>query len=336
MRRRPCSHAWRSRAGLALLTLGPLFAASVGSAQAGASDQATLFLLLPVGARSVGIGNATTSASGTTDAVWWNPSGIGGIRGRDASLHHSQSVLGTGDAMSVAWGSSTLGVLAVSANLLDFGDEIPAVDAHGNVVGKILPRNLALVGTYAMQFGTRFRTGISYKLVQFRFDCDGLCPTLPSVQSSARALDVGAQYDLGKAAPITLGAVVRNIGLRLQKQDGEESDQLPTRMQVGALARYVVPKEFANDAEIRIAADLVDEFPLGHPLPRVGGEFIWESRAFVRAGYVVESADTESGGPTLGLGFVVGRLVIDFARVFGGLSADAGQAPTYLSLRLTF
>ena len=38
----------------------------------------------------------------------------------------------------------------------------------------------------------------------------------------------------------------------------------------------------------------------------------------------------------LGIGFVVRRLTIDFARSFSGLSADAGQAPTYLSLRVRF
>ena len=60
----------------------------------------------------------------------------------------------------------------------------------------------------------------------------------------------------------------------------------------------------------------------------------WEGA--VISPHVLSSGSTESGGPTLGLGFVAGRLVIDFARVFAGLSADAGQAPTYLSLRLTF
>jgi hypothetical protein len=57
---------------------------------------------------------------------------------------------------------------------------------------------------------------------------------------------------------------------------------------------------------------------------------------FIRGGYVVESADTEAGGASLGIGFVVRRLTIDFARSFSGLSADAGQAPTYLSLSVMF
>ncbi len=308
----------------------------LAAAQSGLADQAALFLLLPVTARAVGFGHAMTAASGTGESVWWNPAGIASIKRGDASLHHSQSVIGRSEALSVSSGSSVLGVVALSANVLDFGGEIPAVDNQGNVVGKILPRNIALVGTYATEIGSRFRTGVSYKIVQFRFDCEGLCPSIPTKQASTSAVDFGAQFDLPTKIPISIGASLRNLGVRLQINDSPQSDPLPTRLQVGALAHYMIPKTYAEDAEVRLGIDVIDELPVGRPLPRVGGEFVWEKRAFLRAGFVFEPKGSESGGPTLGLGFLVGRLVIDFARVFTGLSADAGQAPTYLSLRLTF
>lgn len=305
-------------------------------AQGRLADQAALFLLLPVSARAVGFGHAMTAASGSGEGVWWNPAGIASVKRGDASLHHSQSVIGTSEAITVSAGTSLLGVLALSANVLDFGGEIPAVDNQGNVVGKILPRNLAVVGTYATQIGRRFRTGVSYKIVQFRFDCEGLCPSIPTKQASTTALDLGVQFDLPTKVPVSIGASLRNLGVRLQINDSPQSDPLPTRLQIGALAHYRIPKAYANDAEVRFALDVIDELPVGRPLPRMGGEFVWEKRAFLRAGYVFESDDAESGGPTLGLGFVAGRLVIDFARVFTGLSADAGQAPTYISLRVGF
>ncbi len=305
-------------------------------AQSGLADQAALFLLLPVSARAVGMGQSMMAANGSGDGVWWNPAGIATVRRGDAALHHSQSVIGTSEALTVTAASSLLGVFALSANILDFGGEIPAADNQGNVVGKILPRNLALVGTYASTIGRRMRAGVSYKLVQFRFDCEGLCPSLPTKQSSTSAFDLGAQFDLPTKLPITIGAAIRNVGVDLQINDSPQSDPLPTRLQIGATAKYVIPKEYADDAELLISADVIDEVPVGKPLPRFGGEFVWEKRAFLRAGYVFSSGSTESGGPTLGIGFVARRLVIDFARVFAGLSADAGQAPTYLSLRLSF
>lgn len=282
------------------------------------------------------MGQAMMASNGTGDGVWWNPSGIATISRGDAALHHSQSVIGTSETLTLTAASTLLGVAAFSANILDFGGDIPAVDNQGNVVGKILPRNIALVGTYARGIGRRVRAGMSYKLVQFRFDCEGLCPTLPNTQSSTSALDFGSQVDLPTPIPVTVGVAVRNVEVPFKQAEPDESDRLPTRIQLGASARYAIPKQYADDAEVRISADVIDELPVSNPLPRVGGEFAWEKRAFLRAGYLFSSGTSESGGPTLGIGFVARRLVIDFARVFSGLSADAGQAPTYLSLRVTF
>lgn len=317
-----------------MTTLGGVAPASL-AAQSGLADQASLFLLLPISARGVGMGQAMMASQGSGDGVWWNPAGIATVRRGDAALHHSQSVIGTSETLTVTAASSLLGVAAISANILDFGGDIPAVDNQGNVVGKILPRNIALVTSYARRIGSRARAGLSYKLVQFRFDCEGLCPTLPTTQSSTSALDVGSQVDLPTPIPVTLGVALRNARIPFRNGD-DESDPLPTRIQIGASARYAIPKAYANDAEVSISADVIDEVPVGNPLPRLGGEFAWEKRAFLRAGYLFSSGSSESGGPTLGIGFVARRLVIDFARVFSGLSADAGQAPTYLSLRVTF
>jgi hypothetical protein len=44
------------------------------SARAQSASEAALFLLLPVGARSVGMGNAIIHRQ-TTEAIWWNPPG---------------------------------------------------------------------------------------------------------------------------------------------------------------------------------------------------------------------------------------------------------------------
>ncbi len=336
MRHRPSNRGQIAGALFTLLTVLGGTSPARANAQGGLADQAALFLLLPVGARAVGMGTAMAAMSGSTDNVWWNPSGIASIAKRDASLHHSQSIFGRGDALSFAMASSSLGVVALSANILDYGGEIPALDNQGTQVGTILPRNVAVVATYATEIGSRVRGGVSYKLVQFRFDCRGQCPDLPTSEASTSALDVGAQWDVPSRLPVTLGAVIRNIGVRLQVKDNPQADPLPTRLQVGAVARYAIPKTVTPDAEVRFSMDVIDELPLKNPLPRFGAEFGWEKRAFVRAGYVVEGKNTESGGPSLGLGFVAGRFVIDFARVFTGLSVDAGQAPTHLSLRVTF
>jgi hypothetical protein len=319
-------------------TIGALAAGSwavPADAQSGVAEEAALFLLLPVGARSVAIGTATAAASGTTEAVWWNPAGIANLRRRNAALHHGQTIAGTTDAISLTVSSSLLGVVALSAGILDYGRQ-PVRDEFGNHIGDVFPRDVALVFTYGTEIGTRFRTGLSYKFVQTRFDCSGRCPDIPTTAASTSAIDAGVQADFGARSTFTIGAAVRNMGVRLQVEDSPQSDPLPTRLQVGASYRFIPPPPYDQEAELRFSADLIDEVRVGRPLPRIGAELMWQKRAFVRGGYIFEASDTESGGPSFGLGYATERIGVDLARIFTGLSADAGQAPTYLSLRVMF
>ncbi|MGQ0648155.1 MAG: PorV/PorQ family protein [Gemmatimonadaceae bacterium] len=298
-----------------------------------AAQDATLFLLLPVGARSAGLGHATAAASGSSEAVWWNPAGLASIRRGEASLNHSQSLIGTGDALVVALGTP-IGVVALSANLLDYGGgDVTGPDSVPS--GQLFPRNVALVATHAASIGKGIRVGASYKLLQFRFDCSGECPSLPTTLASTSAFDLGVQYDLPTKLPIHLGAAVRNLGVRLREEDQDE-DALPTRIQVGAMVDYKLPKTLAENARFAVSVDVIDEPRVRRPLPRAGAEFVWDDAVFLRGGYVMEARDTEAGGASLGIGFAVRRLTIDFARNFSGLSADAGQPPAYLSLRIAF
>src|SRR5918993_5829918 len=87
---------------------------SVARAQTGLAQDGALFLLLPVGARSVGLGQAVVADRSGSESVWWNPSAIGAATRREAAIHHSQSVAGTGDAVTIVVPSSVLGVLALS------------------------------------------------------------------------------------------------------------------------------------------------------------------------------------------------------------------------------
>src|SRR5215216_6608272 len=105
----------------ALLSGMPL--AGVARAQTGPAQEGALFLLLPVGARSVGLGQAVVADRPGSEAVWWNPAAIGAATKREAAIHHSQSVAGTNDAVTILVPSSLLGVLALSVNIFDYGEQ---------------------------------------------------------------------------------------------------------------------------------------------------------------------------------------------------------------------
>jgi hypothetical protein len=316
--------------------LAPL--AEVARAQTGLAQEGALFLLLPVGARSVALGQAVVADRPGSEAVWWNPSAIGAATKREAAIHHSQSVAGTGDAVTILVPSSLLGVLALSVNIFDYGEQEANSDGTTDGAGgTIIPRSFVYAATYATSLGNYVTAGITYKLVQFRIDCTGPCPPDISFSATTSAIDVGAQFMVTKSAPFIIGVSARNlVGIKLQVNDSPQSDRLPQRLQVGVQYRLTVPPKLAPETTIRLAADLADEAKLGDPAPRFGADVAFRERFHVRAGYVFEASKSEAGGPSIGVGLAAGNLVFDVGRMLSGLSADAGKAPTYLSLRYLF
>lgn len=328
MKRRPSRcWAWYVHAALMQALLAPL-----ALAQDEASAEGATFLLRPLGARAVGLGGAVIARQDGSESVWWNPAALAALARREVTLHHAQDFFATTDALALILPSRLLGVIGFAAEVQDYGEQENTVGPDPPL-GTTLSRSFIISGTYATTIGRILRSGLGFKVVQLRFDCTGSCDVPTSVAQTV-ALDAGLQADLGRR--LTLGASVRNLGFPLQVEDSDQSDPLPKRMQFGAMYRYPLPDRLTDDAQLNVMADVIADLDLERPLPRVGAEFVWEGRAFLRGGYLFERAESEAGGPSLGLGLVSGSVQIDIARVFTGFSADAGQAPTFLSIRLQF
>ena len=321
----------RARAAL-LIAVASALSSSVAGAQRVVMDEGALDLLLPTGARAVALGQATMAVAGTTESVWGNPSGLARMRGTSAAIHHSQSIGGTADAVAVIAHSRVLGSFGVSASLRDFGSSTNA-DESGTEGGTILPRSLIYAATYAASV-ERLNVGLSYKLVQWRIDCSGPCTGETGLMASTSALDAGAQLSLDPALPLTLGASVRNLGLKVQVNDEPQSDDLPSRLQAGLELRVPGLDEIAGGAELRVSADMVSELRRMDMSPRVGAEIGWQRKIHVRGGYASKAGGF--GGPSLGVGYEAGSLAIDFARLFDEVSSMTGNEPTYLSVRYRF
>ena len=186
----------RCNRGVALAVALVAAVARFAHGQTGLAQEGALFLLLPVGARSVGMGQAVVADRPGSESVWWNPAAIGAATRREAAIHHSQSVAGTGDAVTVVIPSSLLGVLALSVNIFDYGEQQsnpdPTVPVEGGG-GTIIPRSFIYAATYATSLGSYVTAGLTYKLVQFRIDCTGPCPDI-AFAATTSALDLGAQF----------------------------------------------------------------------------------------------------------------------------------------------
>jgi hypothetical protein len=303
-----------------------------GQTQTG--SEGSLFLLLPTGAQAVGMGQAMVAAQPGSEGIWWNPASIAGQDKRELAIHHSKTVAGVGDALSFVLPTRSYGTAALSLNILNIGEQ-QVTDEFGTIVGLILPRDVVLAGTYAAAFTKRLSAGLNYKVVQLRVDCSGECSSVGAQVQSSRALDVGTQYQLRAGAPLTFGAAIRNLGGRLNSRQTNERDPLPTQVEVGAMYRLRFLDHYVKDTELRAAGSFVNSRSFGGKSVRFGTDVMYQGRVHLRAGYVGHDRRGNASA-SLGFGLQSDSFAFDIARTFGGLPADNGQAPVYVSLRYLF
>jgi hypothetical protein len=310
-----------------------LAAAGPARGQNSSTSDGALFLLLPIGAHAVGMGQAMVAEHAGSEGVWWNPSSIARQSKREIAIHHSQTIAATGDAISYVHPIRRLGSVAISIDILNF-DEQQITDPGGTPIGVFLPRNIVLAGTYGAAIGRRLSAGATYKLIQYRVDCSGQCSNVSTFSATSSAADLGAQYEVSSRTPLTIGIAVRNVGTRLRVSDTDPADDLPTRLEAGG--SYVLPyiSRIVAETEVRVAGAVVTTRTFDEPAVRLGAEMTYQKNVHLRAGYVARDAD--GAAAALGFGLGSGRLVFDIARTFGGLSADSGETPTYFSLRYLF
>jgi hypothetical protein len=314
-----------------LVFAGTFFLSTAAPAQ-NTSDGA-LFLLLPVGAQTVGMAQATVAERLGSEAVWSNPAGIARLEKKEAAIHHSETVAARGDVITILAPKKHLGAFAVSVNLLDFGNQ-QITDPGGTPIGLVLPRNILFAGTFGAAIGKNASVGMSYKRLQYRVDCSGQCANVSTFSATSSAVDFGAQYDIPGKNPVRLGAAIRNIGTKLQVNDSEQADPLPTRIEAGISYQLSSIAKYVSDVDVRVAADVVATKTADDPSARLGVDVTYQKTVHLRGGYIAN--DTDGANAAVGFGLGTGRLLFDIARTFGGLSEDAGKTPTYVSLRFVF
>jgi hypothetical protein len=92
---------------------------------------------------------------------------------------------------------------------------------------------------------------------------------------------------------------------------------------------------YLKDTELRAAGSYINTREFGGKSVRVGTDVTYQGKLHLRAGFVGHDRRGDSSA-SLGFGLQSGGFVFDIARTFGGLPAESGQAPVYVSLRYLF
>jgi opacity protein-like surface antigen len=274
-------------------------------------------LLIPVGARSLGMNGAYIAGISGIEAVYYNPAGLK-TSSEDINTMFSYMKYIADIGMTYASVSSNfgeLGAFALSLKSLDIGD-IPITttrDPYGT--GEFFSPTLLVAGfTYSRNLSDNLFAGFNTNIVYEK---------ILETSASGVSFDFGFQYkNLGEINGFNLGAVLRNLGPQM-KYDG--SDLLRTagdtsgygerRIYKIDAAGFDLPMQFEGGLSYEknfeakynflVAAAYLNSSYLVDEL-KFAGEFNFDDLFFVRGGYFVttESSNDDRNlfGPTFGVG----------------------------------
>jgi hypothetical protein len=314
---------------LALAGLGPR---AIAAQDALPRPSGATFLLLPVGGRATALGQAAIADGGSSEAVFWNPAGLSLLPRSEFAIHYASTFASNNTAITLSVVGQRLGTAGIAAYIVDYGSQDVVPPGGGVPVGRISPKNIELLASYATDVAHALTIGVSYKLIQFRQDCQGDCGTLRAVTGTTHAVDVGAQVAIGGPDALRIGVAVRHAGFKLQLENRDQADPLPTQVAIGLAYRLPLPQR-SRGAPLgaRVLIDFQDDWgQYSSPDARLGLEFGYGEALRLRAGYAF--LQSESRGASIGLGLYLERIAVDFARVFydrGGF-----DEPVYLSFRV--
>jgi len=89
------------------------------SAQELPLNAGALFLVFPVGAQAVGMGQTATAAAGRGEAAFWNPAGLATLSDDEFALHSATLVAGRSNVLGAYFPSRGIGVIGGAVYLVD-------------------------------------------------------------------------------------------------------------------------------------------------------------------------------------------------------------------------
>jgi len=130
------------------------------SAQEPPLNAGALFLVFPVGAQAVGMGQTATASAGRGEAAFWNPAGLATLSDDEFALHSASLVAGTSSVLAAYFPSRGIGVIGGAVYLVDYGD-LDRTDQNGNTIARIAPRNFEFLASYATNLTGSFVFGVT-------------------------------------------------------------------------------------------------------------------------------------------------------------------------------
>jgi hypothetical protein len=292
-------------------------------------------LLLPIGAKGISMGRAVTASPGR-ESVFWNPAGLARLEDGSFFVYRGSNLAGEATGFSLVLARQPLGVLAVSYQHLNLGDQ-DLKDPDNNVIGSFSVRDHLAVVSFGLQLLPRFDAGLNFKVFQSKYICRGQCLDA-GVTGTTYALDAGIQAEPFAEIPLRVGALIAHVGPSLQLINAEQADPLPTR--VRAAVSYETFRHFSDmeGVELWLSAEFEDRWrELGDPVLFIGSELVvgTDDLVFLRAGYGQQQLGRDPSA-SVGLGVRYDRFEMGVAKRLAAATVSGEPEPVHISFGVVF
>jgi len=270
------------------------------------------FLKVVPGARSTGMGEAYSSVTSGSDAMYWNPAALVQVKSVDINLSHVDWFLDTQHyAVSAAYSFNAGVSFGLTAQRFDYGelavtrvsDLYPTEEGYNpGLTGEIIQPGATIFGIgFGQSLTNKFSYGLNAKYVT------------EDMQVRSKSLfmfDAGMLYDT-KFRSITVSATVRNFGPEVEYYD--KSYPLPQTLNVGISAYIVSPAD--NLLLINPNHSLLFAFDIIQPRDydqqyAIGMEYSLLNSFFIRGGYKI---NFDTAGLGFGFGLMYRGFKIDYS-----------------------
>jgi hypothetical protein len=299
---------------LALLALAARAAA--GERIYAAAGDANPLQYLGAGARPAALGSAFTAVSGDLASLYFNPAGLGALKGSHAGLHH-HSWLGGISQESLSFGlGGSLGSFGATGDWVNYGS-IEGADEQGNPQPAFTPTDLTLGLNAAREFSSGLALGLRARATQ---------QSVSGAGQLVMAGDVGALWSLPAvgSASYSLGLTYSNFGPAV---DGSAPS---AALRLGAAVLLSLGPE--DSLLFLLSGSGLNN---GGNLLQAGVELGMTRYLAARVGYQAAFLEQEYGGLSglsAGLGLKFGAFTLDYAYLPYGSVGNSHR----LSLNIDF
>ncbi len=273
-------------------------------------------LLIPVGARYIGMGGASVASVQGVDAIYYNPAGVSRSEyTADVMFSHMSHLADVNiNYVGLALKFGSIGTIGLNIKALDIGDIAVTTEQSPDGTGALLNPQFIIAGlTYSRALTDRISVGGTINLVSEQ---------LERASASTFAFDFGVQYrDLASINGLSIAVVVKNLGASLQYGGSAllgdaqlvdvdrgstplliqaQSDELPSYITIGASYSMTLGEQ----SSLELVSTFQDN-NFQDDSGQFGAEYVFNNTFFGRAGYsFAPDADSDNDiyGFTLGAG----------------------------------